>query len=148
MLLEATGSEFSGIADLAAKGGTVALLAGIVYLLIRRAPVIADRIADSHTKAIDACTAAHVKAIDTCVAGQSKQLEAFQSEARETRSLFRQEQDAARQQSAALLREERATCDARMARLEQKLDANRERFGDLSECLTKLAATIESKERS
>lgn len=127
-LIQATDPEGTlGIFKMVSEGGALVLLGFILWTLARRMPAIADRISEGHAKAIETMTVAHAKAIDT-----------FAAESREARLLYRQEQEAARQQTGAIIRDERAACEARHARIEARLDEHSKHLEKVGTALTQL----------
>lgn len=122
-------SELTLVARLVSDGGAVVLLGFIVVFLVKRVPTMLDRLTDENAKAAKE----HSESL-------GKTLETFSTEQHETRSMFRQEQEAARATQTSLLREERAACDARQARIEARLDDHDGKLDGIGQSLVLLTS--------
>lgn len=118
---------FDGAYKMIADGGAMVLLGFILWVLAKKFPAMADKIAESHNTAIR-----------DCMDAQRNLVEAFRADEREARSLFRVEQEAGRIHYTTLIRDERAACDERAARIEAQMHAHTARIEELHGTLIEL----------
>lgn len=138
LLQAATPGDFDGVWKMVTGGGSLGLLAVIIVLLIKLAPRMADRIADSHVEAIKQVSDAHTAACTAFANANLVAVKAFTDDAREGRSLFRSEQQDARTFNASLIAAERAACEARSVRLEARMDQHTNELRTIGTGLTAL----------